>query len=124
MLSPIVLKELREALEKEHDQLMSELKSVAKPGQATGEWNTKFPSFAEKETSSHAQNEEEADEVEEYEVMLAAEESLESRLLEVNKALERLKRGGYGLCKKCGREIGLERLKANPAAEFHLEHTA
>lgn len=118
-----IVKELKEALEKEREKLIAELKSIARPNpQGQGEWNTKFPTFEVNETGSHAQKEEEADEVEEYEMRLAAGQSLESRLLEVNKALERMLRGTYGICKKCRKEIHLERLRANPAAEYHLEH--
>ena len=38
-------------------------------------------------------------------------------LREVEGALARLKRGGYGRCADCGVEIELARLRANPAAE-------
>lgn len=41
---------------------------------------------------------------------------LESELTEVNAALERIKKGTYGICEKTSAPIPLERLKANPIA--------
>ncbi|QQG45758.1 MAG: TraR/DksA C4-type zinc finger protein [Candidatus Sungiibacteriota bacterium] len=83
-----------------------------------------MPQFETGEYGGHASLEEEADEVEEYETRLGAEHSLESRLLEVTKALERIQKGTYGICIKCGKEIPVERLRANPAAEADLEHNS
>lgn len=118
-----IVNELKEVLEKEREQLVSELKSVARPNPTiSGDWNAKFPAFTVDESGTHTQREEEADEVEEYEMRLAAEHSLESRLLEVNRALDRISSGKYGICKICKKEIGLDRLRANPAAEMHIEH--
>jgi len=117
------LKELETTLQKEHDELVRELKSIAIPNpRIKGDWNARFPAFGESETGSHSSLDEEADEVEEYEIRLEAEHSLESRLLQVNNALERIKKGTYGMCARCGKEIPLERLRANPSAEFHMEH--
>ena len=58
----------------------------------------------------------------------------ESTLLsEIDEALERIEQGDYGECTSCGEEIGLERLRARPVAEFciackdeqeRLEHRA
>lgn len=118
-----ILQELQESLEKEERRLVVELSSIARPStEVKGEWNVTFPSFETEENSSHVQQEEEADEVEEYEMRLATEKSLESRLLEIKRALERLRTGAYGVCPKCHGAISLERLRANPAAEFHAEH--
>lgn len=54
-------------------------------------------------------------------------------LNKIEKSLEKTQRGGYGECESCGEEIGLERLRARPVAEFciackdeqeRLEHRA
>jgi len=114
---------MRDLLEQEKIQLVSELTSIARPDKSVkGEWKVQFPTFERSENISHAQKEEEADEVEEYEMRLAAEDSLESRLLEVNHALERIQTPQYGVCKKCRQPLGLDRLRANPAADYHTEH--
>lgn len=116
--------ELKTVLENEHNRLVAELQSIAVPDpKMKGDWDATMPQLSGDEHGSHTELEEEADEVEEYEVRLEAEHSLESRLLEVSRALERLQKGTYGKCLQCGKEISLERLRANPAAEFDMEHS-
>ncbi len=39
-------------------------------------------------------------------------------LNKIEKSLEKIVRGTYGECESCGEEIGLERLRARPVAEF------
>ncbi len=122
-MQPIILKELKKSLTAEHDRLVGELKGIARPHPGVaGEWDTRYPKFEATETGSHAAQEEEADEVEEYEVLLATEGSLETRLLQINRALERITLGSYGTCPTCKKPIPLERLRANPAAEFDMAH--
>ena len=116
--------ELKMTLEKEHALLTAQLKSIAKPDPSMpGDWDAIHPQFETEESGSHASLEEEADEVEEYEVRLEAEHSLESRLLAVTHALQRIQNGTYGICGRCKKEIPAERLKANPAAEYCIEHS-
>ena len=119
-----ILQELAAALAGEHDKLVSELKSFAtEDPHMKGNWNARFPHFEIGETGSHASLEEEADEVEDYETRLEMEHTLESRLLEVNRALQRMQQGTYGICSTCKKEISLDRLRANPAAAFDIEHS-
>ena len=54
-----------------------------------------------------------ADEAAEMDVALVMRENQE--LQEIEAALARIHDGSYGLCVDCGCEIGLARLKANPA---------
>ena len=121
-MQPVILRELKTALRDEHDRLVTELKGLAKPEGTSGHWQTQYPQFEAVETGSHAAADEEADEVEEYEARLATENSLETRLMEVNAALERMTLGTYGVCKKCNKPIQPARLQANPAAAYHVEH--
>ena len=117
------INECKALLEKERKLLVEELTTIADPDPAMkGDWHARFPKFEVVETSSSSGREIEQDEIEEYEMRLAEEQSLESRLLEVSKALERIQKGTYGTCKKCGKAIPIDRLKANPAAEFDMEH--
>lgn len=117
------LNTLRATLEKEHETLVSELKLIAKPDpDMPGDWDAKFPAMDQSE-SGHAKTEVLADEIEEYEVQLEAEHTLETRLLRVNQALDRIKNGTYGKCGKCGKDIPLERLQANPAADNCITHS-
>ncbi|RNE62250.1 TraR/DksA family transcriptional regulator [Cryobacterium tepidiphilum] len=39
----------------------------------------------------------------------------------IEQALQRMTAGTYGLCRRCGRPIGTERLDARPAAELCIE---
>jgi RNA polymerase-binding transcription factor DksA len=44
----------------------------------------------------------------------------QSRVAEIDQALQRHERGSYGICKKCGEAIPAERLAARPAAQTCL----
>lgn len=122
-MNQTLLQELKTKLEQEHEKLVAELKEISIRSRADRDnWDARFPKFEPEESASSTSLEEEADEVEEYEVNLEAGHSLESRLLEVNRALERMKLGGYGICAKCHQEIPENRLRANPAAKFHIGH--
>jgi RNA polymerase-binding transcription factor DksA len=39
-------------------------------------------------------------------------------LRDINLALEKIKKGNYGICEKCGKEIEIDRLEAIPEARF------
>jgi RNA polymerase-binding protein DksA len=49
-------------------------------------------------------------------------ESLESELVAIKQAFDRLEAGNYGKCEVCGKDIGDERLEARPAATLCIEH--
>ena len=61
--------------------------------------------------------EEEADEVEEFSTRLSLGRTLEDELKKVNFALEQIKKGKYGICKKCGKPISQGRLRAYAPAD-------
>ncbi len=118
-----LLKEFTRALESEKQKLTEELKLIAKPDpDMRGNWNATYPKFEPSELGSHSSLEQEQDEVEEYEVRLEEEHSLESRLLRVTNALARIAHGSYGKCAVCGKEISVARLRANPEAECDIQH--
>lgn len=118
-----LLKELEQKLEKEKTQIEEELKRFAKKDEKlSGDWDTRFPSFDGGEVGSAAL-EKAADEVEEYSTLLPIEYNLESRLKNIDLALGKIKRGKYGACEKCGKEIPTERLKIFPEARFCLKCT-
>jgi len=116
-----LLEELRQKLEKEKVTIEEELKKFAKKDEKLkGDWDTRFPSFDGGEVGGAAL-EKAADEVEEYEVRLPVEYSLETRLRDINLALEKIKKGKYGICEKCGKEIDEKRLKISPEARLCLK---
>ena len=48
-------------------------------------------------------------------------ESLEDSLAQVRSALGKIKRGTYGKCDSCGRQIGVQRLRALPHATLCVD---
>lgn len=107
------LNEIKESLEKTKIALEEELKKFAEKDKETpGDWDTKYPKF------NGAGIEEAADEVEAFGNLLPVEHSLETRLKSIDAALEKIKKGEYGLCEKCGKEISPARLKISPEAKL------
>ena len=47
--------------------------------------------------------------------------NLQEQLIDVNKALERIEEGSYGICTNCGQPIQAERLEALPEAELCID---
>jgi len=116
-----LLKKLKEKLEKEKMTIEEQLKKFAKKDEKLpGDWDTVFPKFNGGEVGSAAL-EKAADEVEEYSTLLPIEYSLELRLQNINSALEKIEKGKYGVCEKCGKEIPVARLKVSPEAQFCLK---
>jgi DnaK suppressor protein len=114
------LQELKEKLEKEKINIEKELKRFAKKDKKLkGDWDTIFPHWDGDSGSSALERA--ADEVEEYSTLLPIEYSLESKLKNINLALEKIKKGNYGICEKCGQQIPLGRLKISPEARFCLK---
>jgi len=112
-----LLKDLEQKLEQDKLNLEKGLEKFAKKdGNLQGDWDTKFPNYGSDSGSSNL--EKAADEVEEYATLLPIEYSLELKLKDINSALEKIKKGKYGICDKCGKEINEERLKVNPGAKF------
>ena len=116
-----LLSELEQKLIKEKELLEKELSSFAdKDKNLKGDWDTRFPyqgTEQNRETGGSAL-EEMADEVEEYGNLLPIEYNLELKLRDINIALEKIKKGTYGICEKCGKKISIERLKAWPEARL------
>ena len=59
------------------------------------------------------------------EIVLSELEDIEIEILkEIDKALERMKEGTYGLCEVCGKPIEEKRLEALPWTNLCIEHAA
>lgn len=120
MFKKFSLKKIKEKLEKEKAVIEEELQSFAKKDiKIKGDWDTKFPHFNGEAGGSRLERA--ADEVEEYSALLPIEYSLETRLRDINLALEKIKKGKYGKCEKCGKKIPEERLKVCPEARVCLK---
>lgn len=111
-----LIDELKEKLEEQKKSVQKELESFAKKDDVPkGDWETKYPN------RENGNMEEEADEVQEYGNMLPVEYSLELKLKDINSALEKIEKGGYGICENCGKEIEEERLRAVAEAKLCMK---
>lgn len=110
---------LRKQLEEEKTRLEVELSTIAKRNpDAPEDWTVSQPDL----NVMHAAKEEVADVQEELENAASVEYNLESRLRDINDALERARQGKYGLCAVGGEPIDEARLRANPAAVTCIKH--
>lgn len=72
--------------------------------------------------SSQADENTNADRIEDYEDNAAIVGTLESRYQDIREALERIENNTYGLCQTCSQEIETVRLEANPSARTCRKH--
>lgn len=79
-----------------------------------GDYKSRFPIFGRGK-------DEDAQEVERYESRLSLEHQLELELQKVQRVLEKVKAGKYGICVLCGKRIQSERLKIYPEAEHCMD---
>lgn len=123
MLDHEITEELKAALTAERDMLEENLRESGRrdPEDRTN-WDPSFPHMGEDHNASSSMLEESADEVEEFDRRIETEGVQKERYQDVLRALDKIVKGGYGLCENCGGEIPLERLRANPAARTDIEH--
>ncbi len=74
------------------------------------------PTDERREGSPFGKREEEATETAELENRMALEKRILSQLAEVENALNKFKKGSYGICESCGESINPARLEALPQA--------
>ena len=111
-----VLSKMRQDLEDNKISLETQLETFAtKDKNMDGNWEAK------RLNAEDTDMEEKADEFEENDTLLSLEHSLESKLKDVNSALEKITAGTYGVCEKCGKEIEEERLGVCPEARLCMK---
>ncbi len=104
----------KEKLLLEKEKLERSLEKMAvKNEKNKDDWIAKYPKMGNENMV-----EIEEDELEEYDSRLPISYTLELELKKVNEALERIKKGKYGICLKCGEAIEKGRLIAYPQAKF------
>jgi len=112
---------LKQKLEKEKIVLEEQLKKFAtKDEKMEGDWDTRFPKL-DSNVSGSASLEAAANEVEEYSTLLPQEHSMELKIQNINLALEKIKKGTYGICENCKKEIPLDRLNVSPESRLCLD---
>jgi RNA polymerase-binding transcription factor DksA len=111
MAKKLDLKAIAARLEKERQNLTLELK--------------KMPEVPELGSDVEGEVfEEEADEAEEYSTNLGIKDVLKQRLADIESALEKILKGAYGKCEKCGLAISDDILEINPEARYCKEHVS
>ncbi|MHB1341108.1 MAG: TraR/DksA family transcriptional regulator [Coriobacteriia bacterium] len=105
------LESLKAALVGEREQLLEEIAEYEREDQETlsdvsGENNYR-DHMADQGSATFAR-----------ELEMTLEGNAREILSQIDAALERMEAGTYGMCKRCGAEIPVERLEAVPAAEL------
>lgn len=109
---------LKAALEAEKAKLEAELKTIGRINPDNpNDWEAVPDNVNARESDPNKF----ADNIEEYETNTAVLKQLETQLVDVKDALEKIEKGTYGICEKCDKEIKHERLQANPAARTCIE---
>jgi DnaK suppressor protein len=99
-------------LETELEKINSELESIGTKKESTGTaW-----SAVQKESQDTADREEVAENLESFDMHANIISILETQKNEVLHALEKVKKGTFGICEITGHEIEKDRLDANPSA--------
>lgn len=99
------LKTLKNKLSKEQEEIVKQLEDLGE-----------VPDMGSDTEGEVA--EEEADEAEEYSKNLGIKQTLKERLLEIKNALDRIAKGDYGKCEKCGMNIEEAILKIDPESRY------
>jgi len=104
-------------LEKEKAEIEQQLKTFAKKdSHLKGDYDTEFPDLDATQSSDEA-----AQEVSMYESSLPVEYTLELKLQDINNALEKIKKGAYGICENCQEKIDVKRLETKPEAKYCIK---
>jgi len=104
------LDKIKKQLLSEKARLENELgKFTTRNAHVADDFDATFPEYGDKE-------DENALEVAQYTADKPMEIALEKELRDVNKSLDRLKKGDYGICKYCDKAIDEKRLLARPTS--------
>lgn len=101
-----ILQAIRTRLEQEKKQATVHLESI----------NKEDPFSDPDRLSDNASIDTEAKEEAGHDRIEAIKRAISRRLQRIERALKRLKKGGYGVCERCGKPIELQRLKIMPTA--------
>ena len=99
-------------LEEEKKLIEDELSGLGRVDKDTDEWEA----APEEQTAPEADENDMADRSEDFEERSSTMAALETRLEDINDALDAIKNGTYGICEICGKKIEKDRLEVNVAA--------
>lgn len=110
MVKKTLINQIKKELLSEKERIEAELKKFTHPDEYVGDnYEATFPEYG-------AKNDDNAQEVSAFSSNLALEKRLEFSLDATQKALDKIKKGKFGICELCENEIDAARLKAFPAA--------
>ncbi len=109
-LNEKTIKEIKDQLLARKKRIEDDLKELSrKDAHEADNMTAKFPEYGDKP-------DENAQEISDYSTNVVAEKVLEKSLEDINKALDRIEKGVYGVCKYCNGSIGEKRMIARPTA--------
>jgi DnaK suppressor protein len=110
-LTPELIDELRQSLERERDRLVQRISALVEAEQKLGESQGE-------ESDAGGGMADVASDANEQTLELSLERAERIHLAEIEAALRRIKDGRYGVCEECGLSIPVERLQALPWTPF------
>ncbi len=102
----------------QREQLVKELQTIAIHHQETDDWEARFDNTS----VSEADDDLVGDSIEEAEEQVATLALLETRYRNIQRALQKIDTGSYGICELSGEPIEPDRLLAHPAARTCKAH--
>ncbi len=108
----------KEKLETEKKSLEEELGQIAIFNTETNIWEA----TPDQDMMGEIDDNDAADRFEDFEERTAMTTTLQTRLSDVKRALDKIEAGTYGLCEVSGEPIEEDRLEANPAARTNKAH--
>lgn len=105
-------------LETQLDTIIQELEQIAEYDTRTGDWYARPTGTAVGTADENV----EADEVEDWNERRATLSQLEIRYNNIKHALKKIADSDYGICEVSGEPIEVDRLDANPAARTCKQH--
>lgn len=104
------VEDVRKMLLEQKIKLEKDLGGFAKKNpNVDNDYDSNFPDYGDKDDENAA-------EVAQYVVNLSLEQQLEKSLRDVANALKRIEKGGFGMCKYCGKAIEEKRILARPTS--------
>lgn len=120
-MDQMLIEQLKKQLLEEKAKIESDIGEVAEQNHKSkgkSRWLIRLPFFGKRQTAEQDEN---ADQVEEYIEELSVERQLEIRIADIDSALSKMENGIYGKCEKCSKEIEGARLRVNPEARTHTK---
>jgi DnaK suppressor protein len=107
-IKPETLKKIKEDLLAQKKRILKDLNNMSKPDSHEADnRSAQFPEYGDKP-------DENAQEINDFSTTVATQKVLEKTLEDIEKALDRIEKNTYGICKYCHKPIDEKRLMARP----------